>query len=363
MGKFFDYDLAIAGGGPIARRIAHLALSLGLRTFWGDDGDPGWGELLPRLLLHQKPGEDLKERIDRLLAQLEKEHSPTALQRRGLDWTTGSPTWDDRHLVLGGRSIVAKHYLAIQENQGDGGALWTQWADLPREITLPSPCLGAIEWAQALQRHGHRVTLMGPLLPQEEPEARQLMEAGLQNQGIRLLPAASLDRSPGIAAFDPPALTPLPPQVGICGSGRGGYRRSSLTLYEAQQWVRHLAQGKPTPPPWHYQTVPWSLVGVCPLARVGWTAAQAKRHYGSSPDRITTSLCLGKNTAHYWITGTPIVWGKLVWCDQRLIGATLIAPQAEEMIHTLALAIRQGLTQTTWEESWAIGESSHALLA
>jgi dihydrolipoamide dehydrogenase len=133
-----------------------------------------------------------------------------------------------------------------------------------------------------------------------------------------------------------------------------------LTLYEALHLVQCLAQSKK--PRWRYQGIPWSLVGPIPLARVGWTEAQARRRYPLSGDRITTSIGLGKDTAHYWMTSTPIAWGKLVWCDRRLIGATLIAPQGEEMIHTLALAIRQGMTREQLKEVGAIGGSSYELL-
>jgi pyruvate/2-oxoglutarate dehydrogenase complex dihydrolipoamide dehydrogenase (E3) component len=118
-------------------------------------------------------------------------------------------------------------------------------------------------------------------------------------------------------------------------AGRSGFTHAAA--HEALRAVRDaFFPGKGTVT----DLVPWCTFTDPELAHVGPTVAEAEARYGDDVDvwRLDLANCDRARTDSAALGGVMIVTVK-----RRVAGAHVLAPHAGEMIHELALAIRQGL--------------------
>jgi pyruvate/2-oxoglutarate dehydrogenase complex dihydrolipoamide dehydrogenase (E3) component len=90
-----------------------------------------------------------------------------------------------------------------------------------------------------------------------------------------------------------------------------------------------------------YRGIPWAIFSDPQLARVGLTQAQAIRRFG---DDIIVGMEYFKNVETAQMCGEITGFCKIVGRrNGEILGATIVGPHAAELIHVIALAVRQGM--------------------
>jgi pyruvate/2-oxoglutarate dehydrogenase complex dihydrolipoamide dehydrogenase (E3) component len=255
--------------------------------------------------------------------------------------------------------------------------------ELPARLVVLGGGPIGLELAQAFARLGSEVSIverLPHLLPQEDPELADALRDMLIAEGIRVHTETSAERvrlagqtrvvdcSGGlsleadqllVAVGRRPALERLNLEAagveydrhGIsvdrrmrtsrkhifaCGDVCGPYAFTHMAEYQAGIVLSNAVFRFPKKA--HYGVVPWVTYTDPELARVGLTARQAAEQ-GREPevlrfpfrdiDRAVTEL-------------QPRGHVKLVTCRKKILGATILGPQAGELIHELALAMQTG---------------------
>jgi pyruvate/2-oxoglutarate dehydrogenase complex dihydrolipoamide dehydrogenase (E3) component len=128
------------------------------------------------------------------------------------------------------------------------------------------------------------------------------------------------------------------PSIYACGSLLGGYALPSLAAHEAKRAVHNALFEQYLPVQYHQ--VPYVIFSDPPLARVGLTEHQARRH---DPQAIV----LRQNDTScepILFQPTPTTFYKvLVQRDGTVLGVHLIGAAAAELIHLWAMIIQQGI--------------------
>jgi pyruvate/2-oxoglutarate dehydrogenase complex dihydrolipoamide dehydrogenase (E3) component len=274
------------------------------------------------------------------------------------------------------KGLATVHYLTLN-------TLWSQpWTVPPARLIILAGDLRGIELAQAFNRLGSQVTLIlgDRLLPQEELEVANLVQAQLEAEGVMVLTQTEVtqvrqlgeqiwvqvgDRAletealllasgqqPNLDSLNLEAVAVKGGKQGIlvnrklqttnsqiyaCGESLGGYSFQHLARYEADIAVRNALffATRQT----HYQQIPWVLFTDPELARVGLTETQARHAFGSEILVLRQSL---KPIAKAQIHGTTTGFCKLiVRRNGEILGAYLIGAEASEWVNSIALAIKQ----------------------
>ncbi|QYO65014.1 hypothetical protein [Leptolyngbya sp. 7M] len=129
------------------------------------------------------------------------------------------------------------------------------------------------------------------------------------------------------------------PRIYACGESLGGYVSAALDQHEVDVAL-HNALFLPTQSV-DYSRIPWTLFTDPVLVRIGLTEPQARKLYGEGvlvaqqSVRSLTTAQLSNNSSGFL---------KLIASHRgEILGAHAIAPQAQEWIGTLALAMQQRL--------------------
>lgn len=260
--------------------------------------------------------------------------------------------------------------------------------DLP--LTHPILVVGdgpiATALSQALARLGYPVTLLSEqahILPGEDAEAAFRIQTHLEADGVQIFPRCQITEvrpksqshypvvtncgvldggrlvwamEPTSSAINPnwvavdlqhsaqglwttPRLQTSSPPIYACGSVLGGYTLADIAHYEALVAVRNALSRQPfASGAVDYQTMPWSISTFPALARVGFTEKQAQQHrrafrivypsLGDTPKGQLQDLAAG--------------WSKfIIQTDGQILGAHIIGPAAAEIIHGIAIAMKQ----------------------
>ncbi|MEB3827310.1 dihydrolipoyl dehydrogenase family protein [Phormidium sp. CCY1219] len=411
----FDYDLVVIGGTRAGISAAIAAANLNARVAFvypADEALPG--DLPPSSLLPPAfDAQPISANPPSLAAALTwangvrdtlaATHSPAVLASLGIDAIAGMGQFTPLPQLtfnVNTRRLIARRYLlavgsrsAIPDIPGLHRTGYLTWETLPQltDNALPQTAIAigsdpsAIELTQILLRLGIRVTLIVPtssILPEEDPEVAQLIQAQLETQGVRVITNSpvtqvkplegqkwvqagdkaiagdklfiacgfhsqidSLNLETLGVKFRPtslgkrvqvnPKLQTTNRNIYACGNLAGGYPLLNIAEYEAQIAVKN-ALFWPTRTV-DYRGIPWSFNTLPPLARVGFTEAQAKRRY---PDVIILRQ-YPKNTLSAQLHGEIIGLCKLVVRrNGELLGAHLVGSHARELIHPFALAIQ-----------------------
>lgn len=340
-------------------------------------------------------------------SNLEEENSPAILAASGVDFIHGQGQFVSQpklSFVVNNRCLVAQNYLLATnprplvpkiEGLKDAGFLTASevllslasakppqhWAILGGD---PSGC----QLAQTLARLGLNVTLIikrSQILPREDPEITQLLQAILEADGVRVLTNTTVAQVKGIedkkwiqaereaiefdeivlCAGQQPDLEQLNleavgvktqrrhlrlnqklqttnPHIYACGDAIGGYQFAHIANYEAKIALQNALQ-KPlsSQQKVDYRHIPWLVHTDPPLARVGFTVAQARQKYGSDVLILQNhfkSLAIAQIQDE--MTG---VCELIVRRNGTILGAAIIGSQAGELIQIIALAIAQKL--------------------
>lgn len=329
-------------------------------------------------------------------------HSPAVLASLGVDVIAGAGQFYPKpHLgfEVKDRRIRARTYLlatgskpAVPEIQGLSatgyltGETIGQLAknkQLPQSLIVIGGAPTGIELAQTFARLGSSVTLVvkSPhILPHEDPEAALLVQAQLEAEGVRVLTnteATQVRRIEGkkwvqagnlaiegdeilLAAGQMPDVASLNlesvgvklhrrgielneklqttnPRIYACGDAAGGERAPHVAQYEAGVALKNalfLPVFKVD-----YHGIPRAIFTDPQVARVGLTESQALSRYGRD---VLVLRQYFKTVAKAQLRGETTGFCKIaVRRNGEILGATVAGADAGELIHTIALAVRQ----------------------
>jgi pyruvate/2-oxoglutarate dehydrogenase complex dihydrolipoamide dehydrogenase (E3) component len=189
------YRLMVLGGGLAGTAAAREAARRGVRVAWVlPPADPGRSA---------GPTTSLSEQIRRLQARTGQAAAPEPPDEPGIDVYRGRGLFCERRAVaVGGREIRFRKALVatgtspapgVVDGADEGNCLQvetlSQLTELPGRLAVIGCGPAACEWAQAFRRFGSQVHLIAgeaTILAQEEPDAANLLQARLEQEGVRL---------------------------------------------------------------------------------------------------------------------------------------------------------------------------------
>ncbi len=313
-------------------------------------------------------------------------HGSLHLRARSLQ--VNQQTWRSRAMLLALESTAALPELAELDPDCvcSVADLWqhlVQGKACPGRVAVLGHTPQAIELSQSLNQLGSQVSLLTNgqgLLPQEDPEIATLSQTYLEASGIQLhthpvltvtqpqdTDGGGLISIAGMAtplavdvllvALDQPCLTsPLlqdlkqvpgggiwvnsalqtsMPRVYACGPLLGGYNLPAINDYEARIATQNALFEQRSPVAYH--AVPYSLRTAPPLARVGYTEAQARQQMPEIVIVQTSYQACDRAVLEQTPTGLCKV---ILEPNGQILGAHLLGPAADETIHLFALAIQ-----------------------
>ncbi|MEP0910183.1 NAD(P)/FAD-dependent oxidoreductase [Leptolyngbya sp. GB1-A1] len=281
---------------------------------------------------------------------------------------------------------------------------------LPKRITILGDDPQAIEFAQILQRLGVQVTLIqSRFLPQFDPQAVRLIQAQLEAEGVSLFTGVSIEQvqttNSGIRLYGQDAsgkahcieanllllatarrldlahlkleaigvkwapdgvtvnrrLQTTHPRVYACGETLGGFALPQLVREEADLVLHNALFLSPRKVQSHL--VPRTLFTDPQIAQVGMNQIKARRTYGKAVRILTTST--QTITRAYLQEEMAGFCTLILRQDGKILGATIVSPQASEWISILTLAMQQNLSMAQLAQlpipSPTFAEMLHAL--
>lgn len=238
------------------------------------------------------------------------------------------------------------------------------------------------ELGQAFSRLGSKVTIIAShdhILPKEEPEAAQVVQAQMEAEGVQILKETrakevlqengkkvvvtdqgdrlavdeilvATGRVPNIESLNLQAagvdigkegilvnskLQTSNPKIYAAGDVIGGYLFTHVAGYEAAVALQN-ALFLPTKKA-DYRVIPWATFTEPELARVGMTEEQARKRYGED------LMVLRHNFDHVdraLAEGAGIGFAKFITRKNgEILGAHIVGPSAGELIHEVVLAM------------------------
>jgi pyruvate/2-oxoglutarate dehydrogenase complex dihydrolipoamide dehydrogenase (E3) component len=338
----------------------------------------------------------VREWIDGAVAAAYAHETPEVLERRGVTVLFGPARFVDAHtMTAGDRRFSAKRVIictgahaVIPDLAGLSDVPYLTYdrifelAELPAHLLVIGAGPLGVEIAQAYRRLGAAVTLIGPtILRREEPEAREFVVSLLAGEGVRVLQerATSVRATAGGIEVDMAGTTIAgdrvlvaagrAPNVGgldleragvaydargirvdrylrtsarhiyACGDVIGRGQFTHLAGWQCFQAVRNaLLPGRTAGIPEVLPTVTFTDPEV---ARVGLTEAEARTRHGNAVgvhrwpmSRTDRALCDGEDSGFIRLVTRR---------DREILGATIVAARAGEMIGEVALAMRKRL--------------------
>ena len=337
-----------------------------------------------------------------VVSNLSEINSLGVLATRGVDVICGDGEFvlkPDLAFAVNGRKLRSLSYLlacpslpAIPNIEGLSSVGYftseTVWKlakqqQLPKSLAIIGADPSGVEVAQTFARLGVAVTVVvkgSHILAKEEREAASLVQAAMEAQGVRILTATEVTQARVIdgkkwiqagdlaieteeiliAAGHQPNFKSLNlegtgvkfnhqglivndklqttnSQIYACGDVAGGYPFPHIANSEALVAVKNalfLPMFKID-----YRGIPWAIFSEPQLARVGLTEAQARRRFS---DDVIVSREYFKNVEKAQMCGDLTGFCKIVARrNGEILGASIVGPQAAELIHVIALALRQ----------------------
>jgi pyruvate/2-oxoglutarate dehydrogenase complex dihydrolipoamide dehydrogenase (E3) component len=329
------------------------------------------------------------------------EESPEALRADGIDVYLGGARFLDPHTLLaGGTTLAARNVLIatgahpfIPPIQGLEGVDYITYEDIWQLETLPRQLLivgaGPVgsEMAQAFQRLGSQVTLIASrdrLLPRDEPAASNVLAEVFKAEGIQVVYNARAElvwrdadggihvgagghglagdalliatgRRPNVEGLDlekggvtysaegiqvDEHLRTSQRHIYAAGDCTGGYQFTHYAGWQAAMAVRNallpgLSKGVT-------DLVPWTTFTDPEVAHVGLTEEQALERFSDEVVRTCDWPMAQVDRAR--AEGDTAGFLKLVHKkDGTLLGATIVARRAGEMIHEWIVALEHGI--------------------
>ncbi|OCR01543.1 mercuric reductase [Oscillatoriales cyanobacterium USR001] len=339
------------------------------------------------------------------VSNIEKVNSIDFLATAGVDVILGNAEFiikPDLAVIVNGRRLKSRRFLlatpsqpAIPEIQGllstgyftpetIGGL--SELKKLPNSLVVIGGDPAGVELAQAFNRLGVAVTVIvksSHILAKEDPEAARLVQAVLESEGVRILTqtevtqARIIDEKKWIQAGNEAIetdeilvaagykktdfeslnlsatgvkfndkglilnnkLQTTNRRIYACTDFSRGYLFPNIANYQAKVALKNalfLPIFKV-----NYSGIPWAIFADPQLARVGLNESQAKAKYGED---VLVCREYFKLLDRAQMQGETTGFYKLI-CrhNGEILGAIIVGPQAAELIHSIALAMRQGL--------------------
>ena len=347
-------------------------------------------------------------RVDSVVQEIFESESPETLQTEGIEVIQGAAHFTDRETVsVDGREISARRFLVCTgarpmippiEGLADVDFLTyeTIWdlKDLPLRLAVIGGGPIGCELAQAFSRLGSSVTLVegaSRIMLQDEPEAADVLAQRLTADGVDLKVGAALEqvkktstgvrlglegdvqveagavlvcvgRRPVVDGLGLDAANVAHGRGGIevdknlrtsqkniyaAGDCTGGYQFTHYAGYQGFMAVRNafLPFNKKSV----LERVPWTTFTDPEVAHVGMTESQARERHGGKVLAATWPM----HQTDRWLTeGDSPGFLKLVHLPNgKLLGVTVVASRAGEMVQEWALALDQGLKLSHMAES------------
>ena len=355
--------------------------------------------------LYGNPALDLKQInawVEEVTLTNQGQNSPAILEALGVDVIQGNAEFcrqPQQALLVNQRRLRSRAYLIatgsvplIRQVEGlettgylTPAALGQEHklANLPENLAVIGNNPTAIELTQILARLNKQVTLVIEdqcILPQEDRESAQLIQAQLEAEGVKIILAGSLEQArlidekkwlqinnraieveeiiiahrkqPNIAGLNLEGVGVKWKNNGIvvnnklqtsnsriyaCGDVLGGYTLTQIGIYEATLAIKNalfLPIFKTD-----YSTIAWTIATNPHLARVGLTEVQARRFYGED---VLVVRQYFKQLVKAQILGQTTGFCKLIILKNgRILGAHIVGVDAGEIIGAIALAIKE----------------------
>ncbi len=335
--------------------------------------------------------------VQRVIAEIHQHETPEHFRRDGIDIISGAATFvDARTIQVGSQQFAAKKFIIatgahpfVPPIPGLQEVPYLTYLQLFENEHLPEhlAIIGAgpigAEMAQAYRRLGAQVTLIDVgLLPREEPEASVVMERVFAGEGIRFikgLVSAVRRENAGIvltvegqevqpdmllvAVGRVPHVNSLKlEEAGVKFSARGipvnsclqtnikhiyavgdcvagNYQFTHFAGWQGYKAIRNALL--PGSEKGTTEVMPWTTFTDPEVAHVGLTEAEAREQFGDSvqvvfqPLEMVDRAVTEDNRDGFF----KVVFKK----NGKLLGATVVAERAGEMITEYALALQRGL--------------------
>lgn len=354
-------------------------------------------------ILTQEPEVDfglVMGRIRSVIKEIYVAESPDALRAEGIDVIEGRAQFADAHtVVIGDRSVSAKYFLICtgatpfippitglsQIPYVTYESFWDQDSLPDRLIVVGGGPIGC-ELAQACQRLGSQVSLVEALdriLPNDEPEAAQMVADSLRRDGVELrlgAPVESVDsgraggvtvragnedvegdsllvavgRRANVDGMDlenagieysrnritvDDYLRTTARNIYAAGDCVGGFQFTHYAGYQGAMAVRNIllpgkSRARPAHPPWATFTDP-------EVAHVGYTAAQARESLG---DKVRASKLPMGTVDRAMTDGSTEGFIKVMYQDNgTVLGATMVGRNVAEAMQGWVIAVQHGM--------------------
>ena len=347
-------------------------------------------------------------RVGSVVQEIFESESPDTLEAEGIDVIQAPAHFIDRQTVtVDGKEISARRFLICTgarpatppiEGLSDVDFLTyeTVWdlEELPPRLAVIGGSPIGCELAQAFCRLGSSVTLVegaGRIMLQDEPEAANVVAQRLAEDGVDLRIGAAVERvgkSPNgvrlllgggsqvetdavlVAVGRRPQVDGLgldeakvahdrggievnknlrtsQKNIFAAGDCTGGYQFTHYAGYQGFMAVRNafLPFNKRSV----LERVPWATFTDPEVAHVGLSESQAKERHGGKVRAATWPM----DQTDRWLTeGDSPGFLKVVYlANGKLLGVTVVASRAGEMVQEWALALDQGLKLSHMAES------------
>ncbi|MBW4620980.1 MAG: NAD(P)/FAD-dependent oxidoreductase [Cyanosarcina radialis HA8281-LM2] len=333
------------------------------------------------------------------VSNLEERDSPSILASWGIDVVTGRGEFcrkphlgfvvNDRYLRSRAYLIATGSRVVLPAIDGLLAAGATTPADiwqrldsqqLPKSWVVIGGNAIAIELAQTLVRLGAEVTLAvkgAQILTVEDPEAAFLIQAQLEAEGVRILTETEVTQvkcieekkwlqagNKAIEVDEILVATGYQPQVkslnlegvGVKMNGRKlslndklqttnpriyacHYRTSQVAEYEARIALKNALFFPAFKV--DYRAIPTAVFSDPMAARVGLTEPQARERYGK--DVLVLQQYFKSSNKAQTVGETTGFWKIIVRRNGEILGAHIVGVEAAELIHPIALCMRQKL--------------------
>jgi pyruvate/2-oxoglutarate dehydrogenase complex dihydrolipoamide dehydrogenase (E3) component len=415
-----DYDVVIIGGSLTGRYAAILATQFEAKVALVEPPQQKFPVLTPHALtslgkLRQQCSDiasgavnsstvqwaEVMQKANSVVTNIEELYSPVVLAALGVDVVSGIGQFERSPALafsVNRRQLRSHNFLlatgsrpVIPNIEGLQATGYYTLPEVSSVLTSPNPpsrwvIIGGepsgIQMAQIFTRFGLDVTLIvrySRLLPQEDPEITQLIQAALEAEGVRILTATPVTQikqiqskkwvqagnqaietdeillcvgqQPDLAHLNLEAvgvrshrnrlvlnakLQTTNPRIYACGDAIGGYSFPNIANYEAAIALKNALYFPRNQV--DYINIPWVIFCDPQLARVGLSETQARRSY---TDVVVLRQYFKSVAAAQIEMTTTGVCQVVLLPNGEIIGATIVGSYAAELIHVFGLAIAQ----------------------
>lgn len=346
----------------------------------------------------------VKAQIEQVIDEIYRHETPEQLQKTGIEVIMGSARFVDAHTLRVGKRQISGRFVIVATGAhplippipGLAAVPYVTYEQIFATDRLPEHLviLGAgpvgVETAQAYRRLGADVTLIDRhVLPAADGEARDVLKQVLQREGVRvmtelvtavahnhhekivvpvdeqqvvadmLLVAAGrlpnvqgLDLEKAGVAFDAQGISvnnklqTSTPHIFAVGDCTGGFQFTHYAGWQGFQAARNaLLPGSANGV---LETVPWTVFTDPEVAQVGLTEAAARLRFGDQVQVMRRPLSRVDRAV---TDRADLGFIKVVWRNGRILGATIVAERAGEMINEFAIAIRHNIRMQPFAET------------